>query len=150
CCSAPYQTSRSPRTNFSDAGTSLGWSMQRTAGPHLRRKTAAMKTVAITGERPGAVAERPDPEPVGELVVVKILVAPMCTEYKAYRDGHLTTHLGHEAAGEVVEVEQAGRVRVGDRVVVMPQYPCGNCPLCLCGEYIHCQSNLDVPALTGS
>src|SRR5690348_11239048 len=109
-----------------------------------------MKTVAITGERQVAIEERPDPKPVGELVVVKILVAPMCTEYKAYRNGSPSAHLGHEAAGEVVEVAQAGRVRVGDRVVVMPQYPCGKCPLCLGGEYIHCQSNLDVPALTGS
>lgn len=109
-----------------------------------------MKTVAITGERQVAIEERPDPKPVGELVVVKIQVTPMCTEYKAYRDGSPSSRLGHEAAGEVVEVAQAGKVRVGDRVVVMPQYPCGTCPLCLGGEYIHCQSNLDVPALTGS
>jgi L-iditol 2-dehydrogenase len=57
---------------------------------------------------------------------------------------------GHEAAGEVVEVAQKGAVRVGDRVVVMPQYPCGRCALCLRGEYIHCQSGLKTKELLGS
>ena len=49
----------------------------------------------------------------------------MCTEYKAFVEGRVSSAHGHEAAGEVVEVAQPGRVNVGDRVVVMPQYPCG-------------------------
>jgi L-iditol 2-dehydrogenase len=109
-----------------------------------------MKNVEITGERQVAVVDRPDPKPVEDLVVVRITVAPMCTEYKAYRAGHKAAHLGHEAAGEVVEVAQPGRVAVGDRVVVMPLYACGKCPLCLSGDYIHCRRSVDVAALTGS
>jgi L-iditol 2-dehydrogenase len=50
----------------------------------------------------------------------------------------------------VVAVAQPGRVKVGDRVVVMPQYPCGRCPLCVTGEYIHCQDAYDFAAFTGS
>ena len=98
-----------------------------------------MKVAAVTGKQQAEVIEVPDPTPAEDFVVVKILVAPMCTEYKAYRDGHKTQCLGHEAAGEVVEVAQPGKVKVGDRVVVMPQYPCGRCPLCLAGDYIHCR-----------
>ncbi len=109
-----------------------------------------MKVVAIMGKRQCEIVERPDPRPAENLVVVKIMAAPMCTEYKAYRDGHITDSLGHEAAGEVVEVAQPGRVKVGDRVVVQPQYPCGKCALCVAGEYIHCQHCVDALALTGS
>ncbi|MDH7571155.1 MAG: zinc-binding dehydrogenase, partial [Armatimonadota bacterium] len=107
-----------------------------------------MKVVSITGERACALADKPNPHAAADFVVVKILAAPMCTEYKAYRAGNRTDNLGHEAAGEVVETAQPGKVKVGDRVVVMPLYPCGVCPLCLAGEYIHCQHLLDPLQLT--
>jgi len=103
-----------------------------------------MKIVKITGPSKAELIDVPDPEAKGQFAVVKILSAPMCTEYKDFRDGQVSQSIGHEAAGEVVEVAQAGPVKVGDRVVVMPQLPCGICPLCLKGEYIHCQNCLDL------
>jgi L-iditol 2-dehydrogenase len=109
-----------------------------------------MKVASITGERACGLVEKPDPRPAGDRVVVKILAAPMCTEYKLYAAGHRADCLGHEAAGEVVEVAQPGKAAVGDRVVVMPQYPCGRCPLCLAGEYIHCTQGGDPLADTGN
>ncbi|MHC4592460.1 MAG: zinc-dependent alcohol dehydrogenase [Planctomycetota bacterium] len=102
-----------------------------------------MKVAAITGERQCELRDRPDPRARGEFVVVKIYTVPMCTEYKGYSAGHAWDSIGHEAAGEVVEVAQPGKVEVGDRVVVMPLYPCGLCALCLTGDYIHCESCLD-------
>jgi L-iditol 2-dehydrogenase len=102
-----------------------------------------MKVVAITGAKQCELVERPDPKIRNEFVKVKILTAPMCTEFHAYRDGAKTSCLGHEAAGEVVEVAQPGRVKVGDRVVVMPTYACGRCELCFVGDYIHCEHGLD-------
>ncbi len=102
-----------------------------------------MKQVAITGERSCAVLDKEEPSIKGSFVKVKILAAPMCTEYKGYLHGDKSEGLGHEAAGEVVEVARPGRVKVGDRVVVMPQNPCGKCDLCLSGEYIHCQNTVD-------
>lgn len=107
-----------------------------------------MQLVAITGKRQAQLVERETPHAWGDVVVVKIHVTPMCTEYKLYRDGHATDVLGHEAAGEVVEVAQPGRVKVGDRVVVMPQYPCGTCNYCLAGDYVYCLNNLDILRLT--
>lgn len=97
-----------------------------------------MQVVAITGPGQVELVERPDPVAVDDFVVVKIHAAPMCTEYKIFQGGHATDTLGHEAAGEVVEVARPGRVRVGDRVAVMPQTGCGRCPHCLSGEYIYC------------
>jgi len=109
-----------------------------------------VKVVAITGKREAALIEKPDPQPHENIVVVKIQVIPMCTEYKAFAAGQCSESLGHEAAGEVAAIAQPCRVKVGDRVVVMPQYPCGRCPLCLRGDYIYCQQGIDVLKESGN
>jgi L-iditol 2-dehydrogenase len=102
-----------------------------------------MKQVFITGHKKSEICDVPTPQAKDDWALVKILVAPMCTEYKQYASGQVNHPLGHEAAGEVVEVAQPGKVNVGDRVVVMPQFPCGTCDLCVSGEYIHCQNIVD-------
>lgn len=107
-----------------------------------------MQVVAITGPRQVELVERPDPVASEDFVVVKIHATPICTEYKAFLGGHPSAGLGHEAAGEVVAVSRPGRVRVGDRVAVMPQTGCGRCPLCLAGEYIYCTNGPRVPTPT--
>lgn len=109
-----------------------------------------MRAVAI--RRPGEVVltERPEPHAGADIVTVRILVAPMCTEFRDRRAGHAADVLGHEAAGVVVDAGRSTRVRAGDRVVVMPQYGCGVCGLCTAGEHIHCPDQRDVLAETGS
>lgn len=109
-----------------------------------------MKCVEITGEREASIVELPAPRAIDEFATVKIEVAPMCTEAKSYASGHMFHPLGHEAAGEVVDVAQNGTVESGDRVVVMPQYPCGTCQLCLSGDYIHCLHTYDMASVLGS
>ncbi|MFH1572064.1 MAG: zinc-binding dehydrogenase [Gemmatimonadota bacterium] len=109
-----------------------------------------MKIAAMLGEGRAGLVERPRPKGGGPFAVVEVRTVPMCTEYKAFRDGHRGEGFGHEAAGEVVEAPGSGRVRPGDRVVVMPISPCGRCALCLQGEYIHCQNLVDPLAATGS
>ncbi len=109
-----------------------------------------MKTVAITGKQSCKIVKKQVPKAKDDYVVVKIHTAPLCTEYTDYRDGCTRAEfkrgdespdcLGHEAAGEVVEIAQPGKVKVGDRVVVMPGFWCGKCRFCLSGEYIHCQN----------
>ena len=106
-----------------------------------------MKIAAVQGEQQAEIIEVPIPEPKENWVLVKIYAAPMCTEYKAWLAGRHEP-LGHEAAGEVVAVARSGRVRVGDRVVVMPQLSCGSCDLCVAGDYIHCQNNIDYREFT--
>ena len=112
-----------------------------------------MKTVAITGVEQCELIDRPVPRAKDEFVVVKVLSAPLCTEYADYADGCARAEfqrgdedpscLGHEAAGEVMEVARPGKVNVGDRVVVMPGFWCGKCRFCLSGAYIHCQDPVD-------
>lgn len=109
-----------------------------------------MKIVVITGKHRAALVEKPMPKICQDFALVKIDIAPMCTEYKAYKEGWASDTLGHEAAGVVVEVAQPGKVKVGDRVVVMPQYPCGKCPQCMTGDYIYCEQGVDPLAICGS
>ncbi len=109
-----------------------------------------MKKAAILGEWSAGLVDAPDPMPHEDWALVKVHAAPMCAEYKSFVAGHRSEYLGHEAAGEVVAVAQPGRVKIGDRVVVMPQYPCGVCALCTAGDYIYCEHGIDFAAFTGS
>jgi len=99
-----------------------------------------MKVAARLSAGKAGLVDKPDPKPKEDFVLVKVHVVPMCTEYKGFKNDSPGDRFGHEAAGEVVEIAQPGQVKVGDRVVVQPQYPCGRCWLCLIGEYIHCQN----------
>ncbi len=109
-----------------------------------------MQQVIIVGERQAEVAEVPDPQPIEDWAVVRVEVAPMCTEYKAWLAGGRHEGIGHEAVGEVVAVAQPCRVNVGDRVVVQPQYPCGKCRMCVSGDYIRCLQPYNFVEFTGS
>lgn len=109
-----------------------------------------MKQVIINGKRCCAVVEKPEPRVRGEFAKVKILAAPMCTEYKSYLAGDCGDCLGHEAAGEIAERGDQCTLEVGRRVVVMPCYPCGECELCQAGDYIHCEHGIDPLKTCGS
>jgi L-iditol 2-dehydrogenase len=109
-----------------------------------------MKKAVILGQRQAAVVEVPDPQPKGDWAVVKVHASALCTEYKAYLAGRERLFPGHEGAGEVVAVAQPSRVKVGDRVVVLPQYPCGKCALCMAGDYIYCENNYDFKDFIGT
>jgi threonine dehydrogenase-like Zn-dependent dehydrogenase len=109
----------------------------------------ALRAAAITAPGTVRVLEQTRPEAHGDLVVVKILIAPMCTEFKRRSSGSAQLSLGHEAAGIVVDAGEAARAKVGDRVVVMPHYGCGLCWLCTSGEHMYCPHQRDVLSETG-
>jgi threonine dehydrogenase-like Zn-dependent dehydrogenase len=109
-----------------------------------------MKAAALTSPGRVEIVDRDEPRAQGDLVVVKILIAPMCTEFKDRRAGAVNDALGHEAAGVVVDAGTSRRVAAGDRVVVMPQYGCGVCWLCTAGEHIYCPNQRDVLKESGS
>jgi L-iditol 2-dehydrogenase len=109
-----------------------------------------MKVVAITGPKQAAIVEEPEPSAKEDIVKVELRVVPMCTEVRGYAAGDQSNRLGHEASGIVVDAGHSQRTRVGDRVVVMPQYGCGICRYCTSGEHIYCQNQRDVLGETGS
>jgi threonine dehydrogenase-like Zn-dependent dehydrogenase len=108
-----------------------------------------MKKAIISGVHKAEIVECPTPKATEELTLVKIYAAPMCTEYKVFNEGRPEKYLGHEAAGEVVETPKYSGLNVGERVVVMPQYPCGECALCKSGEFVHCEHNKEPGAWAG-
>ncbi len=109
-----------------------------------------MKRVSVIAKKQAGIDQVSPPRAKENWALVKVHVAPLCTEYKAFAAGVNHPAFGHEAAGEVVELAQAGRVKVGDRVVAMPLSSCGSCSLCLQGDYIHCQDTIDFSAYHGS
>lgn len=97
-----------------------------------------MKHVVL-GDEKAWLEDAPDPTPEGEWVVVKVTASPICgSDMHAYRHEGRHTGGGHEGVGEVVAVDAARHLRVGDRVLLNPSSGCGECWLCRQGDYIHC------------
>ena len=109
-----------------------------------------MIQAAITGEREVSFHEMPVPQASADWAVVKVHASALCTEYKFWLTGQDLPIMGHEGVGEVVAVAERGPVKVGDRVVILPQFSCGRCPLCMAGDYIYCEDAYDFAALHGS
>ena len=99
---------------------------------------------------PGDIRLEDVPEPVagpGD-VVIRVRNCSTCgTDVKISRHGHQNIHpprtMGHEIAGEIVEVgsDVANGVegwKVGDRVQVIAAIPCGICPDCRAGRMTIC------------
>jgi L-iditol 2-dehydrogenase len=110
---------------------------------------SAMKVVEVVGPRKAGLRDAPRPEPAGGRALVKIHLAPMCAEYKAFEAGGLSSPIGHEAVGEVVEAPGSTRVKPGDRVFVQPGEACGKCRFCTSGYYIHCPDLWKIPGSDG-
>jgi len=109
-----------------------------------------MKKVVILGERQVGLIDAPDPYPIEDWVVVKVEASALCTEYKSYLTGRELQLGGHEGVGEVVAIAQPGSVKIGDRVVIWPQIPCGKCALCNSGNYVYCENSADFEKLMGN
>jgi (R,R)-butanediol dehydrogenase / meso-butanediol dehydrogenase / diacetyl reductase len=95
--------------------------------------------------QPLAIESVPDPTPGAGQVVVRVSRCGICGS-----DLHMTEDpffglppgvvLGHEYAGEVVALgEGVERIRMGDRVAVLPVQGCWRCAHCLAGEPAWCQ-----------
>jgi (R,R)-butanediol dehydrogenase/meso-butanediol dehydrogenase/diacetyl reductase len=88
-----------------------------------------------------AVERLPDPAPAPDQVVLKLGACGICVTDLSITSGRGTVQVppgfvpGHEYAGEVVAVgAQVERLRIGDRVAVLPCPNCGACANCLEGE----------------
>ena len=78
----------------------------------------------------------------GELLV-KVLASGICGSdvLEWYRIKKAPLVLGHEIAGEIVEVgEGVERYKIGDRVFVSHHIPCNTCHYCLSGHHTACET----------
>lgn len=80
-------------------------------------------------------------------VIVKVMACAVCgSDIRIYRSGNSRVNppqiLGHEIAGEVVETgANVTRFRVGERVAIGADVPCGQCVFCEAGIGNNCQIN---------
>ena len=102
---------------------------------------------------PGDVRLEDVPEPVcgPDEGKIKVKNCSTCgTDVKIRNNGHVNitrvTTMGHEVAGEVVEVgaDALGGFAVGDRVQVIAAVPCGDCHECNKGWMEVCQNQTSV------
>ena len=95
--------------------------------------------------------EVPEPQCGPREVKIKVKATSTCgTDVKIKKNGHVnitrTTTMGHEIAGEVVEVgaEAVGGFQVGDRVQCIAAVPCGECHECRKGWMEVCENQTSV------
>jgi len=92
------------------------------------------------------LVERDVPKPTETQVVIAIKACSICGgDLHIYKGKHpsapLPMSLGHELAGEVVEVGgKVKSVHIGDRVTVEPVIACGECLPCRSGLYGYCDN----------
>ncbi|OMF01364.1 dehydrogenase [Paenibacillus amylolyticus] len=91
-----------------------------------------------------ALEERPVPEITRDnQVLVRIRATGVCGTDLGIVSGKYhavpSVILGHESAGEVIDVGSAvTTLQPGDRVVIDPTYYCGQCDMCRTGRQNHC------------
>jgi L-iditol 2-dehydrogenase len=108
-----------------------------------------MLAAVYRGEGRVALEERERPRPKEDEVLIKVFAASICgTDLKIVRGGHFLVGgndirvLGHELAGEIVEVgSHVSYWKPGSRVSVVPNIGCGRCEMCrrglnnICPDY---------------
>ncbi|MBQ9393142.1 MAG: NAD(P)-dependent alcohol dehydrogenase [Oscillospiraceae bacterium] len=108
-----------------------------------------MKAAPLKELQKIVVEERPRPRPAAGEVLVKIEYCGICgSDAEFFEAGHIGSRtvnyplvLGHEAAGEIVELgEGVAKYQAGQKVVIEPGIPCGHCEFCRQGRYNICRS----------
>ncbi|SFG72192.1 L-iditol 2-dehydrogenase [Halopelagius inordinatus] len=107
-----------------------------------------MKAAVLVEPTEFEIRERSDPSPGPDDVLVAIRDVGICgSDVHYYEHGRIGDYvvedplvLGHESAGEVVEVgENVDALAPGDRVALEPGVPCRRCAHCKRGDYHLCE-----------
>lgn len=89
------------------------------------------------------VEERPTPEIGDNDLLIKVMASGICGSdlMEWYRIKKAPLVLGHEIAGEIIEVgRKAEKYQKGDRVFATHHVPCNACRLCLEGHETACET----------
>jgi L-iditol 2-dehydrogenase len=107
----------------------------------------SMRTSVLVGAKDLTIENRKLPEYASDEVLVKIAAVGVCgSDVHYYRHGRIGDFvvdgplvLGHEVSGTIVAVgDDVDSSRVGQRVAIEPQRPCGKCRECRGGLYNLC------------
>lgn len=91
------------------------------------------------------LTEKDMPKPKAGGAVIKVKATSICgTDFRAYKHGSSKiesgTTMGHEVAGDIVEIDGVEGFKVGDRVTVTPALGCGECYMCKKGHTNMCEN----------
>ncbi|SHO50634.1 alcohol dehydrogenase catalytic domain-containing protein [Anaerocolumna xylanovorans] len=109
-----------------------------------------MKAAVFYGIEDIRIEEREIPHIGPDEYLIKVKAAAICgSELRTYLHGHAKIKepqiLGHEFAGEVVEIgENIRGLTVGERVSVHPGIPCGHCYYCDQGYQNLCEERKNI------
>ena len=116
----------------------------RSCGNDLWRvKDINMKVAMYYNNQDIRLEEYPTPTVGPGELLVKVVASGICGSdvMEWYRIKKAPRVLGHEIAGEIVEVgEGVKNYKVGDRVFVSHHVPCNTCHYCLNGHYTVCDT----------
>jgi L-iditol 2-dehydrogenase len=107
-----------------------------------------MRTAVLTEPHQFELEERPRPSPDADEVLVAVRDVGICgSDIHYYEHGRIGDYvvqnplvLGHESAGEVVDVGgEVDGLEPGDCVALEPGVPCRRCPHCKRGDYHLCE-----------
>lgn len=107
----------------------------------------AMRASVLLAQHTLTIEQRTVPNPAPDEVLVRVAAVGVCgSDVHYYREGRIGEFvveqplvLGHEVSGVVVAVgSQISSARVGQRVAIEPQRPCGTCHECRTGAYNLC------------
>ena len=102
-----------------------------------------MRVAMYYNNRDVRLEEMPRPEIGPGEILVKVIASGICGSdvMEWYRIRKAPLVLGHEIAGEIVEIgEGVGRYKIGDRVFVSHHIPCNTCHYCLMGYHTACET----------
>lgn len=109
-----------------------------------------MKALALTSPRKVEVVELEMPRIKDSEVLIKILGVGVCGSDLSVFEGHRQVPsypwiMGHEGVGEIVEIgSNVNGHKIGDRVVIEPNYCCFKCQPCLSGDTSGCLNRVIV------
>ncbi len=73
--------------------------------------------------------------------IIKVLGCGLCgSDIVKYLENRPNAVLGHEVAGEIVEIKSSTSFKKGDKVVLGHHYPCGTCDFCKNKSYSMCET----------
>lgn len=108
---------------------------------------AQMRASVLLSARELTIEERPVPQPAADEVLVQVGAVGVCgSDVHYFREGKIGDFvveaplvLGHESGGVIVAVgADVDASRIGQRVSIEPQRPCGRCRECRVGKYNLC------------
>lgn len=113
----------------------------------MKGEVERMKAAVYLEKDKIEVREVPKPEVDDDNVLVKVEACAVCgSDIRIFHHGNSRVKppqtLGHEIAGVVVEAgKNVTRFKVGDRVAIGADVPCGECAFCEAGIGNNCQTN---------